>query len=237
MVNSSSSSCRDLLTTDVKLFAFTHISNSLGTINPVERLRRSAEQLAVTLVDAAQSADSRSMCRRWAAISSRSPDTRCARRRASARSTAARASRLHAALARRRRNDRERHLRTRPTNRRHRFEAGTPNIADAVGLGAAIDYLDSDRPRRSSTRQRSPFAPGTAGGHPGVRVLGPRKERGGRRLRHGVGASTRSHDLCGPVWDGAPRGASLQSAADEEIARPGTTRRASTSITRRGSIA
>ena len=35
-----------------------------------------------------------------------------------------------------------------------RFEAGTGNIADAVGLGAAIDYLDahrhrSDRPPRA----------------------------------------------------------------------------------------
>ena len=25
----------------------------------------------------------------------------------------------------------------------YKFEAGTPNIAGAVGLGAAIDYLDS----------------------------------------------------------------------------------------------
>ena len=25
----------------------------------------------------------------------------------------------------------------------HKFEAGTPNIADAVGLGAAIEYIES----------------------------------------------------------------------------------------------
>ena len=31
-----------------------------------------------------------------------------------------------------------------------RFEAGTGNIADAVGLGAALDYVDGDRPRNIS---------------------------------------------------------------------------------------
>ncbi|HYR57428.1 MAG TPA: aminotransferase class V-fold PLP-dependent enzyme, partial [Chthoniobacteraceae bacterium] len=46
-----------LLTPEVKLFAFTHISNSLGTINPVAELCRAARSVgAVTLVDGAQSA-------------------------------------------------------------------------------------------------------------------------------------------------------------------------------------
>src|SRR6185312_10002098 len=46
-----------LLTREVKLFAFTHISNSLGTINPVAELcARAREAGALTLVDAAQSA-------------------------------------------------------------------------------------------------------------------------------------------------------------------------------------
>src|SRR5439155_26235110 len=45
-----------LLTPDVKLFAFTHISNSLGTINPVANLCEQARAVgALTLVDAAQS--------------------------------------------------------------------------------------------------------------------------------------------------------------------------------------
>src|SRR5439155_21293185 len=45
-----------LLTPEVKLFAFTHISNSLGTINPVAELCEKAHALgALTLVDAAQS--------------------------------------------------------------------------------------------------------------------------------------------------------------------------------------
>src|SRR5438045_4328356 len=46
-----------LLTPDVKLFAFTHGSNSLGTINPVAELCEKARNVgATTLVDAAQSA-------------------------------------------------------------------------------------------------------------------------------------------------------------------------------------
>src|SRR5438105_7775174 len=45
-----------LLTPEVKLFAFTHISNSLGTINPVADLCAQAHAVgALTLVDAAQS--------------------------------------------------------------------------------------------------------------------------------------------------------------------------------------
>src|SRR5881396_2298930 len=45
-----------LLTSEVKLFAFTHISNSLGTINPVADLCAKAHAVGVlALVDAAQS--------------------------------------------------------------------------------------------------------------------------------------------------------------------------------------
>src|SRR5256884_7067637 len=45
-----------LLTPEVKMFAFTHVSNSLGTINPVVDLCQKARSVgAVTLVDAAPS--------------------------------------------------------------------------------------------------------------------------------------------------------------------------------------
>jgi len=48
------------LTKEVKLFAMTHISNSLGTINPVVELCARARKLGITtLVDAAQSAGHR----------------------------------------------------------------------------------------------------------------------------------------------------------------------------------
>src|SRR5205814_1319717 len=48
------------LTKEVKLFALTHISNSLGTINPISELCARARKLGITtLVDAAQSAGHR----------------------------------------------------------------------------------------------------------------------------------------------------------------------------------
>jgi len=47
----------NLLDEKVKIFAFTHVSNSLGTINPVAELCRKARAVgAITIVDAAQSA-------------------------------------------------------------------------------------------------------------------------------------------------------------------------------------
>ena len=47
----------ELLTKEVKIFAFTHISNTMGTINPAAELCARARALGVvTLVDAAQSA-------------------------------------------------------------------------------------------------------------------------------------------------------------------------------------
>jgi len=80
----------EFLTSDVKLLAMTHISNSLGTINPVvEYCERARRRGIVTLIDAAQSAGHRpSTCSRSAAISSRSPATKCAARPASACCTA-----------------------------------------------------------------------------------------------------------------------------------------------------
>ena len=75
-----------LLTKQVKLFAMVHISNSMGTVNPVADLCARARKLGITtLVDAAQSAGHCPwMYRPSAAISSRSPATRFAGRRASA---------------------------------------------------------------------------------------------------------------------------------------------------------
>ncbi|RME94666.1 MAG: aminotransferase class V-fold PLP-dependent enzyme, partial [Verrucomicrobia bacterium] len=47
----------DLLTPEVRLLSLTHVSNTLGVINPVAELCRQARELgAVTVVDAAQSA-------------------------------------------------------------------------------------------------------------------------------------------------------------------------------------
>jgi cysteine desulfurase/selenocysteine lyase len=135
-----------LLTPEVKLFAFTHISNSLGTINPVAELCEKAHAVgALTLVDAAQSVGhlpldvQRSGCDFLAF----SGHKMCGPTGVGA---------LYA---------RKEILDSMPPwhgggemivsvalekstfkKAPHRFEAGTPNIAGAIGLAAAADYLD-----------------------------------------------------------------------------------------------
>jgi|ERR1044071_6114074 cysteine desulfurase/selenocysteine lyase len=134
------------LTPEVKLFAMTHISNSLGTINPVDDLCARARKLGITtLVDAAQSAGHRpldvqqigcdflvfsghKMCGptgigvlygRQEVLEQLPPYQGGGEMILNVtfqKSTWKRSP--------------------------HRFEAGTPDISGAVGLHAAMDYLD-----------------------------------------------------------------------------------------------
>ncbi len=134
------------LTRKVKLFAMTHISNTLGTINPVAELCARARQLGVTtLVDAAQSAGHRpidvqeigcdflafsghKMCGptgigilygRQEVLEAMPPYQGGGEMILSV--DFQRSIWKHAP---------------------HKFEAGTPDISGAVGLHAAMDYLD-----------------------------------------------------------------------------------------------
>jgi cysteine desulfurase/selenocysteine lyase len=173
-----------LLTREVKLFAFTHISNSLGTINPVVDLCRQARAVgALTLVDAAQSAghlpiDVQELGCDFLAFSGHKM---CAPTGIGA--LYGRAEILDAmppwhgggemivsvAL-------------DKSTFKKapHRFEAGTPNIAGAIGLAAAIDYIE--RIGRSAIFEHdselAAYAAKRLAELPGMRVLGPREERG-----------------------------------------------------------
>jgi cysteine desulfurase/selenocysteine lyase len=62
-----------------------------------------------------------------------------------------------------------------------RFEAGTGNIADAVGLGAAIDYLDRVGMENVSRREADLLHYGTEGLRrvPGLRIIGTAREKAG----------------------------------------------------------
>ena len=62
-----------------------------------------------------------------------------------------------------------------------RFEAGTGNIADAVGLGAAIDYLDRVGMHNVSRHEHALLVYATAEllRIPGLRVIGTAKEKAG----------------------------------------------------------
>jgi cysteine desulfurase/selenocysteine lyase len=173
-----------LLTPEVKLFAFTHISNSLGTINPVAELCQKARDIGVlTLVDAAQSAghlpinvqelgcdflafSGHKMCGptgigalygRGEILDSMPPWHGGGEMIVSV--TLEKSA-----------------FKKSP----HRFEAGTPNIAGAIGLAAAIDYIERiGRPAIfEHDAHLARYAAERLGELPGMRILGPTDERG-----------------------------------------------------------
>ena len=61
----------------------------------------------------------------------------------------------------------------------YKFEAGTPNIADAVGLGAAIDYLNGIGLVRIAAYEHEllQYATETIGAIPGLRIIGTAREK------------------------------------------------------------
>ncbi len=168
-----------LLTPQVKLFAFTHISNTLGTINPVDELCRRARAVgAVTVIDAAQSIghapiDVRALGCDFLAFSGHKM---CGPTGIGA--LYGRLSLLN---------------NLQPTETGggivvtvhydsatwkpapERFEAGTPNIAGAIGLAAACDYLDAlDRTAIAKhDSELGRLAVEKLSALPGIRIIGP----------------------------------------------------------------
>jgi len=63
----------------------------------------------------------------------------------------------------------------------YRFEAGTPDVAGAVGLGAAIDYLERVGLEAIAAHDRAllAYAEQVLGSVPGLRILGQGRERSG----------------------------------------------------------
>ncbi|EDY19169.1 cysteine desulfurase, SufS subfamily [Chthoniobacter flavus Ellin428] len=187
-----------LLTPEVKLFAFTHISNSLGTINPVADLCSAARAVgAVSLVDAAQSAghlpvDVQAMGCDFLALSGHKM---CAPTGIGA--LYGRAELLEAMPPWHGGGEMILSVQfERSTFKKApgKFEAGTPNIAGAVGLGAAIDYLENIGRAAifEHDTKLATYAHRRLEELPGVRVLGP-QERGG--LVGFVMEAAHPHDL------------------------------------------
>lgn len=173
-----------LLTGEVKLFAFTHVSNSLGTINPVAELCAKARAAGVlTLVDAAQSAGHMpvNVQELGCDFLAFSGHKMCAPTGIGA--LYGRAEILdslppwHGGGEMIVSVSLEKSSFKKPP---HRFEAGTPNIAGAIGLAAAIDYLE--RIGRAEIfahdAQFTAHAIERLAEVPGMRILGPSGERG-----------------------------------------------------------
>lgn len=170
-----------LLAGNVKLVAFTHISNTLGTINPATEICAKAKAAgALTMVDGAQSAghenvDVQAMGCDFYAFSGHKM---------------AAPTGIGVLYGRRELMDvmspwqggggmistvEYEGSKWKPSP--ERFEAGTPNVADAIGLHAAMDYLDSvGRPaigRHES--ELAALAYDALSELPGIRILGPGK--------------------------------------------------------------
>jgi len=173
-----------LLTSEVKLFAFTHISNSLGTINPVAELCAQARAVgALTLVDAAQSVghlpiNVRELGCDFLAFSGHKM---CGPTGIGA--LYGRAEILDSIPPWHGGGEmivsvtlEKSAFKKAP----HRFEAGTPNIAGAIGLAAAIDYVEQiGRPAIfEHDSQLARYAAERLAELPGTRVFGPKKDRG-----------------------------------------------------------
>ena len=136
----------ELLKDGVKLFAVTHISNTLGTVNPVANLcRRARERGVVTLVDAAQSAghcpvDVQAIGCDFLAMSGHKI---CGPTGIGV--LYGRSERLEAMAPFQGGGEMISHVdffKTEWNVVPHKFEAGTPDISGAIGLHAAMDYLD-----------------------------------------------------------------------------------------------
>jgi cysteine desulfurase/selenocysteine lyase len=173
-----------LLTPEVKLFAFTHISNSLGTINPVEDLCRAARSVgAVTLVDAAQSAghlpvDVQAIGCDFLALSGHKM---CGPTGIGV--LYGRAELLEAMPPWHGGGEMILSVTYESSTFKKapgKFEAGTPNIADAIGLGAAVDYLEGIGRAAifEHDAELAAYAHRRLEELPGVRVLGPRERAG-----------------------------------------------------------
>jgi cysteine desulfurase / selenocysteine lyase len=136
----------ECLTRKVKLFAMTHISNSLGTINPVAELCARARQLGVaTLVDAAQSAGHRPID-----VQEIGCDFLVFSGHKMCGPTGigvlyGRQEMLEAMPPYQGGGEMILNVDFQKSTWKqapHKFEAGTPDISGAVGLHAAMDYLD-----------------------------------------------------------------------------------------------
>jgi cysteine desulfurase/selenocysteine lyase len=83
----------------------------------------------------------------------------------------------------------------------YKFEAGTPNIADAIGLGAAIEYINAIGFDAITAHERDLLAYGTAAleAIPGVRLVGTAPDKAS--ILSFVMEGVHPHDI-GTIVDG-----------------------------------
>ncbi len=191
-----------LLTSEVKLVALTHISNSLGTINPVKEVIRAAKaQGALTLLDAAQSAghcvvDVQALDCDFLALSGHKMCAPTGIGALYGRKTLLNSMPPYHGGGEMIVSVSYEKSTWKPAP--HRFEAGTPNIAGAIALGAAVDYLEKIGRDAIFAHDQAlaNYAYERIKGIPGLRILGPSEgspSRGG--LVSFVMENAHAHDI------------------------------------------
>ena len=173
----------EALTEEVKLACVTHVSNVLGTINPVKDLARECRKRGIPLlVDGSQAAPHLPLD-----VASLGCDFYCITGHKMCGPTG-----TGALWAKRE------HLQAMPpffgggemirevkfsgttfADPPHKFEAGTPNISGFAGLGAAVDYLQNVGMANIAARERELLAHATAALErvPGLRIIGNAQEK------------------------------------------------------------
>ena len=176
---------KTLLDRRPKLVSFTHMSNVLGTINPAAEIIRLAHEAgAVTLVDGAQSAphlkvDMQALDADFYAFSAHKM---CGPTGIGA--LYGKAALLESMPPFMGGGDmiKEVKLRSfRPNTLPHKFEAGTPAIAEAVGFGAAVDYLTNLGMDNIAAHEHevTEYALERLEEIPGVKLFGPSADKKG----------------------------------------------------------
>ncbi len=173
------------LTSEVKLLAFTHVSNTLGTVNPASQLCSMARRKGiVTLVDAAQSTGHRPLdvqeigCDFLAASGHKMCGPTGIGFLYGRMERLAEMPPWHGGGDMIESVDYHTSTWKQPP---HKFEAGTPNIAGAAALAAALEYLDRlGRPAIAAhDAALAAHALEKMSGLGGLRILGPASGRAG----------------------------------------------------------
>lgn len=172
-----------LLTPEVKLLALTHVSNVLGTINPVEKICALAKQRGIPiLVDGSQAL----------------PHMRVDMQLLGCDFYVFTGHKMFGPTGTGVLWARQEHLQDMPpffgggemirnvsfekttfAEPPHRFEAGTPNIAGIIGLGAAVSYLEKVGVERLAVYEQSllRYATEALSSIPGLRIFGQARNK------------------------------------------------------------
>ena len=166
------------MTPDVRLLAVAHVSNVLGTVNPVAAICREARKRGiVTVVDGSQALPHRAVdmqaigCDFYAFTGHKMLGP------TGTGGLWARSEHLRAMppfLGGGEMIKEVRFDKTVYNDPPHKFEAGTPNIAGVVGLGAAVDYLQGVGMADIEAREQAllKMAEERLSGIPGLRIVG-----------------------------------------------------------------